>query len=87
MTKVVRFTASWCGPCKVLAPIFDELSSTFADRATFETIDIDSNPEFAAENRVTSIPQIIIFKDGKESQRYIGVKPKTTYLANFNAIL
>lgn len=87
MTKVVRFTASWCGPCKVLAPIFDELSSQFGDRATFETIDIDQNPDFAAENMVTSVPQIIIFKDGKESQRYIGVKPKTTFIANFNAIL
>ena len=87
MTKVVRFTASWCAPCKVLAPIFDELSGTFGSRATFETIDIDQNPEFAAENRVTSVPQIIIFKDGTESQRYIGVKPKATYIANFNAIL
>ena len=87
MTKVVRFTASWCQPCKILAPIFDELSSTFADRATFETVDIDANPEYAAANRVTSVPQIIIFKDEKESQRYIGVKPKATYIANLNAIL
>lgn len=87
MTKVVRFTASWCGPCKVLAPIFDELAAQFSDRATFETIDIDTNQAYAAENRVTSVPQIIIFKDGKESQRYIGVKPKATYIANFNAIL
>ena len=87
MTKVVRFTASWCGPCKVLAPIFNELSAEFGGQATFETIDIDSNPEFAAENSVTSVPQIIIFKDGKEAQRHIGVKPKATYIANFNAIL
>jgi thioredoxin 1 len=87
MTKVVRFTASWCGPCKVLAPIFNELAADFASRATFETIDIDEDPEYTAANRVTSVPQIIIFKDEKESQRYIGVKPKATYIANFNAIL
>lgn len=87
MTKVVRFTASWCGPCKVLAPIFDELAAQFSDRATFETIDIDTNQEYAAQNMVTSVPQIIIFKDGKESQRYIGMKPKATFIANFNAIL
>ena len=49
--------------------------------------DIDEDPEYTAANRVTSVPQIIIFKDEKESQRYIGVKPKATYIANFNAIL
>ena len=87
MTKVVRFTASWCGPCKVLAPIFNELAADFASRASFETIDIDEDPEYAAANRVTSVPQIIIFKDEKESQRYIGVKPKATYIENFNDIL
>ena len=87
MTKVVRFTASWCGPCRVLAPIFNELAAEFASRASFETIDIDEDPEYAAANRVTSVPQIIIFKDEKESQRYIRVKPKATYIANFNAIL
>ena len=47
MTKVVRFTASWCGPCKVLAPIFNELAADFASRATFETIDIDEDPELS----------------------------------------
>ena len=87
MTKVVRFTATWCGPCKVLAPIFNELAAEFSSRATFETIDVDQNPDIAAANSITSVPQIVVFKDDKEVQRHIGVKPKTTYLANFNAIL
>ena len=87
MTEVIRFTASWCGPCKVLSPIFQQLSEEFGGKATFKTVDINNQSDYAAQNKVSSVPTIIIFKDGQEVQRHIGVKPKTTYVSNFTAIL
>ena len=87
MTEVIRFTATWCGPCKVLAPLFQQLSEEFGGKASFRTVDVDQESDFATQNKVSSIPTIIIFKNGKEVQRHIGVKPKATYISNLSAIL
>lgn len=85
MIKVKRFTATWCGPCKQLAPVFQQLQSSFPD-ITFETIDVDENKEAAVENFVTSIPTVIFTKDGVTKQRFTGVQPKSMYVDTINSL-
>ena len=81
MVKVKRFTAKWCGPCRQLAPAFDELANEFPN-VSFETIDVDISPEPVQEYFITSVPTVIVEQDGKAVQRYVGLNPKTTY-SNF----
>ena len=79
MIKVKRFTATWCGPCRILAPIFEQFEASFPD-VIFETIDVDEDKEAAAENFVTSIPTVIFTKDGVAKQRFTGIQPKSMYV-------
>jgi thioredoxin 1 len=85
MIKVKRYTASWCQPCKQLAPIFEQLQASFPN-VTFETIDVDENKEAAQENFVTSIPTVIFEKDGLAKQRFTGVQPKSVYIDTINSL-
>jgi thioredoxin 1 len=78
MVKVKRFTASWCGPCKQLSPLFGQLQSEYTN-VSFETIDVDNSPEETQKYMVTSVPTVIIEKDGQTIQRYVGLNPKSTY--------
>ena len=71
---IVDFFATWCGPCQMFIPVFDEYSEKNKD-INFIKIDIDQSPELAGENRVTGVPTIIGFKDGKEISRFSGFKP------------
>jgi thioredoxin 1 len=87
MIKIIRFTASWCQPCKILAPTFNELSEEFSKNASFSTIDIDQNSSIAEQYNIRSVPQIIIEKDGKEVRRIVGVKPKSTYISEINILI
>tara|TARA_Y100000310_G_scaffold134116_1_gene133134 strand:- start:1569 stop:1895 length:327 start_codon:yes stop_codon:yes gene_type:complete len=72
---VVDFWASWCGPCKMLAPIFDEVSKELGDKLKFAKISTEDYPKVAQENQITGIPCLIVFKDGKEIDRIIGFNP------------
>jgi thioredoxin 1 len=85
MIKVKRFTATWCGPCKTLAPVFEQIQTSFPD-VTFETIDVDENREAAQENFVTSIPTVIFEKDGLAKQRFTGAQPKSVYIDTINSL-
>ena len=85
MIKVKRFTAQWCGPCKTIAPIFEQFEASFPD-VIFETIDVDEDKEAAAENFVTSIPTVIFEKDGLAKQRFTGVQPKSMYVDTINSL-
>jgi thioredoxin 1 len=85
MIKVKRFTATWCGPCKTLAPAFAQLQSEFPG-VSFETIDVDNSPEETQLYMVTSVPTVVIEKDGQLVQRYTGVQPKTTYAGIINSL-
>ena len=64
--------ATWCGPCKAIAPIVEELSEEFADKVEFFKADADENPSVAKKFRVMSIPNILLFKDGKVAARHVG---------------
>jgi thioredoxin 1 len=85
MIKVKRFTATWCGPCKQLAPLFAQLQASFPN-VTFETIDVDNSPEETQENFVTGVPTVIFFKDGTAKQRFVGVQPKSMYVDTINSL-
>ena len=73
---VVDFSATWCGPCKMLAPIFDELSEELAGKAEFYSCDVDENPLPAQEFRVMSIPNVVILKNGEVVNQQVGFVPK-----------
>jgi len=86
MIKVKRFTATWCGPCKQLAPLFEQLQSQYTN-VTFETIDVDNNKEETMNYMVTSVPTVVIENNGQLVQRYTGVQPKTTYTNIINSLI
>src|SRR4030043_343057 len=73
---LVDFWAEWCGPCKMVAPVLDELAGEYKDKAGFAKINVDENPQLASQFGVMSIPTIMIFKNGKPEQQVIGYKSK-----------
>ncbi|NRF92580.1 thioredoxin [Paenibacillus frigoriresistens] len=73
---LVDFWAPWCGPCKIIAPILDELSAEIGDAAKIVKINVDDNPESAAKYNVMSIPTLLVFKDGQLVDQLVGVQPK-----------
>jgi thioredoxin 2 len=74
---VVDLWAPWCGPCRIVAPVIDELAATMAGHVRFAKLNIDENPATAARFDVRSIPTLLVFKGGNEVDRIVGVHPKT----------
>jgi thioredoxin 1 len=77
---VVDFWATWCGPCKMVAPVLDEIAGENKDKLTVAKLDIDANPATARDYQVMSIPTMIVFKDGKPVKQIVGAKPKAALL-------
>lgn len=75
---LVDFYADWCGPCRMIAPIVEELASEMHGKATIAKLDIEQSQKTTSDLQVTSIPTIIIFKDGKEIKRVVGLRDKET---------
>ena len=73
---IVDFWAEWCGPCKLMGPVFEELSKEYEGKVKFVKLDVDSNQDTASKYGVMSIPTLILFKDGKEANKIIGFAPK-----------
>ena len=69
---IVDFWASWCGPCKMLAPVFEEVSSEFEGRLKFAKLSTEEAPELAQQNNISSIPCLVIFNKGEEVDRIVG---------------
>ena len=76
---MVDFWAAWCGPCRMVGPIIDELSEEYEGKAIIGKIDIDSNQQYAAQFGVRNIPTVLIFKDGELVDRKVGVSSKNDY--------
>lgn len=76
--KVVDFWAEWCGPCRLVSPIIDELSTAYDGKAVIGKVDVDSNPEVSMKYGVRSIPTILFIKDGEVVDKHVGVATKAT---------
>ena len=84
---LVDFWAEWCGPCRMLGPIIEDLSDDFADKAIIGKVDVDSNQQFAAQFGVRNIPTVLVFKDGEMVNRQVGVAQKSVYADFLNALV
>jgi len=73
---VVDMWAAWCGPCRMIAPVLDELAEELAGRVRFAKLDVDANPATAARFAVRSIPTLLVLREGREIDRIVGVQPK-----------
>jgi thioredoxin len=79
---LVDFWAEWCGPCRMVAPVLEEIGTDYPDTITIAKLDIDRNPETASRFQVMSIPTMILFKGGEPVKQIVGAKPKAALLAD-----
>ncbi len=80
-TVLVDFWASWCGPCRMLAPVIEDLAARYEGKATVCKVNVDEEPELALRFGIMSIPTVIVFKNGTESGKLVGVSPAAAYEA------
>ena len=84
---LVDFWAEWCGPCKMIAPVVDELADEYEGRVTFAKVDVDANPKTAMDYGVRSIPTLLVIKDGKVADQVIGAVPKSVLKKKLDTVL
>ena len=84
---MVDFWSEWCGPCRMIAPIVEEISKEYADRAVVAKCDVDNSPGVAAKYGIRNIPTVLFFKDGKVADKQVGAVPKNNFLTKLNALL
>ncbi|HNS71485.1 MAG TPA: thioredoxin [bacterium] len=76
MLKLLDFYADWCGPCKMMAPIFEEIEKDYENRIEFKKVDVEAEEQLAGQYNIGSIPTFVLLKDDKEIDRKTGAMPK-----------
>lgn len=84
---LVDFSAEWCGPCRALAPVLEDVAQDMEGKAKFVKIDIDASQQTTSKFQVTSVPTLILFKDGKEVERAVGLKDADSLKSMITAVL
>ncbi len=84
---IVDFWAEWCGPCRMVGPIVEEIGSDYSDRALVGKLDVDSNPSITARFGIRNIPTVLYFKNGKVVDKQVGAVPKSNLVNKLEAIL
>jgi len=84
---VVDFWAEWCGPCRMIAPMIEEISKEFEGKALVTKCDVDSSPGVASRFGIRNIPTVLFFKDGKVADKQVGAVPKASFVAKLNALI
>lgn len=84
---VVDFWAEWCGPCRMVAPIIEEISNEYTGKAVVVKCDVDSSPAVASRYNIRNIPTILFFKDGKIADKQVGAVPKHNFLTKLDALI
>ena len=84
---LVDFWAEWCGPCKMVAPVLEEIAAEHADKITIAKVNIDENPEIARRYQIMSIPTMYVFSGGEVVKSIVGAKPKAALLRDLEAYL
>jgi thioredoxin 1 len=83
---MVDFWAEWCGPCRMIAPIMEEISNEFSGRALVVKCDVDNSPGVAAKFGIRNIPTVLYFKEGKVADKQVGAVPKNNFVSKLNAL-
>ncbi|WP_159522551.1 thioredoxin [Sunxiuqinia indica] len=84
---LVDFWAEWCGPCRMVAPVVEELSQDYEGKLLVTKVDVDSNPETATKFGIRNIPTILFFKDGEIVDKHVGAAPKSALATKVDALL
>jgi thioredoxin 1 len=84
---LVDFWATWCGPCKMVAPVLEEIAADNAEKLTVAKLDIDANPTIARDYQIMSIPTMILFAGGKPAKQIVGAKGKAALLRELEDVL
>lgn len=84
---LVDFWATWCGPCRMLCPVIEEIATEYEGRVVVGKVDVDSNQDYAAKYGVRNIPTVLVFQNGEVVGRQVGVAPKNTYTEALDSLL